>query len=83
MYKIKSERSNKGSTREFDIVVERTPSPKSRAHLVLLRTRYRKLDDDFFLNDGSKNYAQYKFNLEYARWYKKRYGTITCSYCGG
>lgn len=82
MYKVKSKISSSGSTKEFELIYKRIPSVKSRAHLILLRTRYRKLDDDFFLTPSDKNYKQYVFNRDFARKQKKKYGTLTCSYCG-
>jgi len=83
MYKVKTKISSSGSTKEFDIIGETYPSIKSRAHLILLRTRYRKLDDYFFLTRNDKNYVQYIFNRDFARRHKKKYGELTCSYCGG
>jgi 5-methylcytosine-specific restriction endonuclease McrA len=80
MYKVKSKYTK--STREFELVFERYPSVKSRSHLILLRTRYRKLDDDFFISKNDKNYKQYIFNVEYAKKELKRLGSLTCCFCG-
>lgn len=85
MIKIRSYKSQHGSTKHFHIVEPETPFHKSYASLLCLNNSLKQQDVDFLNESAIKEKYHYKQRIEFSRKHLKSVlretGSLCCVYC--